>query len=278
MIKVNKYDSFKKKISDILDQSSTQSKLSIIFDYFIVTLILLNVFAIILESFEGLHKTYNAYFINFEIFSVTVFTIEYILRIWTAEFNYHSKNIFISKFKFLSSPIGIIDLLSVIPFYLPMLISIDLRFLRILRLTRLLRVLKLTRYSNALKLIGKIIKDKKDELIATLFLTIILLLVAATLMFYIEHEAQPDAFPNIFASFWWAIATLTTIGYGDIYPITNIGRLLSGIIAILGIGLIALPTGIISSSFMEELSVKSKNNAEDEIPCFCPHCGKRIKD
>ncbi len=148
---------------------------------------------------------------------------------------------------------AIIDLMAILPFYLPFIIKIDLRSLRILRLVRLLRILKLNRYTKSMKVLGRVIKRKKEELIVTVFITGILMLLAASIMFYIENETQPEAFPNIIASFWWAIATLTTVGYGDIYPVTFLGKFLAGIIAFLGIGLVALPTGIISSGFIEEV-------------------------
>ena len=172
---------------------------------------------------------------------------------------------------------AIIDLMAILPFYLPLLLPVDLRFLRILRLTRLLRLLKVQRYSKSLQLIGIVLKKKKEELIVTVFVTFILMVFASTLMYYLESDVQPDQFPNIISAFWWAIATLTTIGYGDVYPVTGWGRLLSGIIALLGIGLVALPTGILSSGFIEELSrQKSKDIEKSEQYKYCPYCGKRI--
>lgn len=274
---MNKYRKIKVKTFEIIEKGSNGNQKSRLFEYFIVLLILLNVLSIILESFDKLYFKHYSSFKYFEVFSIVIFTLEYILRIWTAELKFKQSWWLYSKLIFIISPLAIIDLLAILPFYLPMIIPFDLRFLRMLRVTRLLRVFKLARYSNALKLIGKILRDKKDELMVTFFMTFILLLIASTLMYYIEHDAQPDVFPNIIASLWWAIATLTTVGYGDVYPITGLGRLLSGIIAILGIGLVALPTGIISSSFMQELSPKNNPVDNKESTNYCPHCGKRIK-
>ncbi len=275
---MEKYKQFKRRIYEIIENDAKQDWIGAAFDYFIVVLILLNVAAIVIESFQNLNSTLSTLLSNFEVFSVIVFTIEYVIRIWTADIKFEYKNQVSPKVRFITSPMGIVDLLAILPFYLPMLVPVDLRFIRILRLARLLRVMKLTRYSNALILIGKILKDKKDELIASVFLTFILLLVASSLMYYIEHTAQPNAFPNILASFWWAIATLTTIGYGDVYPITGWGRILSSIVALLGIGLVALPTGIISSSFIEEISKKSKANQNTDPLVYCPHCGKKLSE
>ena len=153
-----------------------------------------------------------------------------------------------------------------------MIIKIDLRFLRTLRLIRILRILKINRYTKSLNLIVCVLKDKKSELAVTGFIMLLLLIFASFVMYNIEGEKQPDAFPNILAAFWWAVATLTTVGYGDIYPITGLGKFISGLIALMGIGLVALPTGIIGSGFMDRL----KSDKKDEEKT-CPHCGKNIK-
>ena len=167
---------------------------------------------------------------------------------------------------------AIIDLLAILPFYLPFIIPVDLRFLRMLRLLRLLRILKLNRYNDSMDIIIKIFKREKEKLITTFFVMAILILFSSSLMYYVENEAQPDKFPNIVASLWWAVATLTTVGYGDIYPITSLGKLFSGVIALLGIGLVALPTGIISSGFITEV-----NNNKAEKEKTCPHCGGKLE-
>jgi voltage-gated potassium channel len=137
-----------------------------------------------------------------------------------------------------------------------------------LRLFRLLRILKLNRYNNSLELIGKVLKNEKEKLFMTIFIAVVMLLLASSIMYYIENAVQPDQFPNILATLWWAVATLTTVGYGDVYPVTVLGKILSGVIAVLGIGLVALPSGIISSGLINEVSGKQKK--------ICPHCGKEI--
>ena len=238
-----------------------------IFELFIITLVILNVFAVIISSFNNLSNSLLDFLNFFEIISVLIFTIEYLLRLLTANLLYTN-----SKFpylKFIFSFMAIIDLFSVLPFYIPFLISVDLRFIRLLRLFRLFRIFKLNRYNNAMSLIVKVLKNEKEKLYTTVFVTSILLIFASSIMYYVENEAQPNQFPNIIASIWWAVATLTTVGYGDVYPITMLGKLLSGIIAIMGIGLVALPTGIISSGFINEVS--KKNDIK-----VCPHCNKKI--
>lgn len=260
----------KKRIFEIIEKAKDSDKLSKAFDYTILVLIILTVVAVILESYENLSRQYTYEFEVFEIISVTIFTIEYLLRVWTADIKYPNYSKFMSRVRFGFSFMALIDLFAILPFYLPVLLPFDLRFLRVVRLTRLFRIFKLNRYSRALNLISKVMKDKKEELFATVFIMFFIILISSTLIYYIEYEVQPEAFPNVIASFWWSIATLTTVGYGDVYPITGLGKILASVIAISGIGLVALPTGIISSGFMEEIKKKSTHK--------CPNCGKVFDD
>ncbi|MCB0644536.1 MAG: potassium channel family protein, partial [Phaeodactylibacter sp.] len=199
--------------------------------------------------------------------------------------------------KYVLSPMAIIDLLAILPFYLELTLvaygihhMADTRFLRVLRLMRLLRLFKLNRYNSSMKMIGNVLREEKEKLFITLFMVVILLVLSAALIFTFEHEAQPEAFPNIYSSMWWAIATLTTVGYGDVFPVTAIGKMLAGFIALLGIGLVALPTGILASSFVTHLD---ENEDEEENPeeslavqhkalagkgfKYCPHCGEKLE-
>lgn len=271
---MNKYIAFKKRTYEIIEKAKENDTASRSFDRFIVIMILLNTLSIVLESFNSLYTMYSTQFRVFEIFSVLIFTCEYILRIWTSDLGYPSKKGKIgSVVKYMLSSMALIDMLAILPFYLPMLIPLDLRFLRMFRVSRFLRVLKINRYTKALSLILSVVKDKKDELIATVFVMGFMIMMSSTIMYYFETEVQPESFPNIVASFWWSIATLTTVGYGDIYPITAMGKFFAGIIAILGIGLVALPTGIISSGFVAVISKKGKTNSTQ----ICPHCGEVLE-
>jgi voltage-gated potassium channel len=259
----------------------TGKKLYVIDDYFITSLILLNFLAIILESFEGLKKDYHSLFYNFEIFSVAIFSLEYLIRLWISDLVYSELKPGRARLRYITSFFGIIDLLAILPFYLPFIVAIDFRFMRILRLLRIVRIFKLGHYFKSMQLLAKVISQKRRELLVTLFGAFIIMLFSSTLMFEIEHDVQPDNFPNIFCAFWWSVATLTTIGYGDIYPITALGRVLASFTAIFGIGLVAIPTGIISFGFVEELSNQKKekideigNNNSDKI-VYCPYCGKK---
>ena len=262
----------KKKVYELVQKGSHGKKINMIFDYVIMSLIILSVISIILESTKAITPSFRQFLSWFDTFSVIIFSIEYLMRLYVSDLTHPTNNKFQSLIKFVFSTNGIIDLLAIMPFYLPMLIKTDLRFLRTLRLTRFLRILKVNRYTNSLHIIGSVIKEKKSELLVTGFVTFLVLVIASFVMYNVEGEKQPNVFPDILASFWWAIATLTTVGYGDVYPITGLGKFVSGIIALMGIGLVALPTGIISSGFINRLESKKDN---DEI--ICPHCGKKIR-
>ena len=267
----------KKKVFNVLNARLSGDDFGEKLDNFITTLILLNVLAIILASYQNINTYLGGFFTFFEVFSVLVFTAEYLLRIWTSNYLFPTESRIKSALKFIFSPLGLIDFLAILPFYLPFFVTLDLRFLRLLRLLRLLRILKLKRYNRSLKLVVTVLRETWSDMGATLFVSFILMLVASSLMYNIEHEAQPEAFSNIGQAFWWAVATLTTVGYGDIYPVTALGKLLSGIIAVLGIGIVALPAGILSSAFMDKINKeKERENEKNTAFKYCPHCGKPL--
>lgn len=239
------------------------------FIYSIYGLIFLNLISVIIESFQNIRLEYQFEFYVFEIFSIVVFTIEYLLRIWTADLHYKIKSKSRARFKFIISAFGLIDLFAILPFYLPFIAVFDFRVLRILRLLRLFRIFKLGRFSKSMKMIGEVFKETKSDLIITFFIVSITLILSATIMFEIENQAQPDKFQNILQTLWWAVATLTTVGYGDIYPITPLGKFFTAIFVILTIGLIALPTAIISSAFIARMQKEKSKHKH-----VCPHCGE----
>jgi voltage-gated potassium channel len=262
---------FQKRVYEILEVATLGDFSSRLFDVFIMSLIMLNVFATIIETIGDLGARYKELFYIFEFFSVIIFTIEYMLRIWSCIQNQQFNHPIKGRIRFAFTAMPIIDLLAILPFYLPMLIPIDLRFLRILRLFRIFRVFKMGRYFEAFQMIANVIKSKKEELLITVFIVMIMLIFASSLMYIVENAVQPENFSSIPSAMWWGVATLTTVGYGDIYPITPIGRCLGAVISLLGIGLFALPTGFLASGFAEEIQ---KRRQQEEI--ICPHCGKKI--
>ncbi|MEL6638675.1 MAG: ion transporter [Bacteroidota bacterium] len=248
-------------------------------DFLIMSLIVLSVLGIILESFAGVQQQLGGVLRGFEIFTILVFTLEYLLRIWTADLKFPHLSPHLARIKFVTSTIGLIDLIAILPFYLPFFLKFDLRFIRLLRIVRLLRIFKLNRYTSALNMVARVFYEKRIELGITFMVTCILLLLSSALMYNLENESQPEAFPNIIATFWWAIATLTTVGYGDVYPITGMGKFMGGIIALLGVGLVALPTGIISAGFIEKVEGKEspdRGPESSEQVRYCPYCGERL--
>lgn len=263
------YKKIKKQVFEIIEVGTTVP--SKIFDILIISLILLNLIVVIAETFD-ISDFVQKIFDVFEVVSVLIFTIEYALRVWTADLLHTDVSATKSRIKYIFSFMAIIDLLAILPFYLPFFIRIDLRALRALRVVRLLRILKINRYTSALKTIGQVFKNKASQLISSMLVVGLLMIIASVLMYNIEGTAQPDKFSNAFDSLWWAIATLTTVGYGDVYPITVAGKVLSIVIAILGIGMVAVPTGIITAGFSEILD---KTENEDEKN-YCPYCGHKI--
>lgn len=268
------YQQLKRNIFMIIQPAEHGSIASRVFDLAITLLILWSVLAVFVATFQ-LPEAAVRFLAKAEVVTVVIFTAEYLLRIWTADLLYPELTPLRARFRYMRSSMAVIDLVAILPFYLPYLIPIDLISMRAIRLVRLLRILKLNRYTDALVSIGAIFKEKSRQLIASSLFVGLLLIIASLLIYNAEHEAQPDKFQNAFSGIWWAVATLTTVGYGDIYPITALGKILGAIIAILGIGMVAIPTGILSSGFIEHLSAPPKS--EDADIRYCPHCGKKLK-
>jgi voltage-gated potassium channel len=247
--------------------------LSKIIDSIIIFFILINVLIIILDTFDNIRQYFEKYYQYIEIVSLIIFTLEYFLRIWTSVYIYPELQPKQARIKYIFSIKALIDLVSLLPFYL-LLININIQILRLLRLVRILSILKMNRYSKSISTVGQVFKNKAAQLLSSFFVVILLIIFSSVLMYFIEHDAQPGVFDNAFSGLWWAIATLTTVGYGDIYPITIFGKILGTFIAMLGIGLVAVPTGIISAGFVEQ--IKTKNENKDNDKSYCPYCGKKL--
>lgn len=259
-------NTLKERAAQILNPSHTDDPLSRNVNIFIMSLIFLNVLALILETLPDFGAKYKTFFTVFEIFSVSLFSIEYILRLWTCDQNPDFK-VLKGRLSFAMTPMAVIDLLAILPFYLPLLIPYDLRFLRILRLVRVFRLLKLAKYTQSVQLLGKVLINKKEELVITLAVAIILLVFASSIIYFIEKDAQPGLFASIPAAMWWTVGATTRLGVGP-NPSTEVGMILGALIALLGLGLFALPAGILASGLVEE--IKNKDTDERSI---CPKCG-----
>ena len=295
---MNLYQRFKRNIFTVIQpfaDASAGRLASRIFDDVIMLLIVFSVVSVFLCTFR-IPDWLLRILLHVEFWSLVVFTIEYALRIWTANLLYPELGPFRSRIRYILSPMALIDLISILPFLLPFM-PYTFVGVRAFRLVRLLRIFKLNRYSEALVAIGDVFRRKAQQIVASIFFVSIILVLASLLIYYAEHDAQPEQFENAFSGLWWSVATLTTVGYGDIYPITPIGRFLGAIIAILGIGMVAVPTSILSAGFMELLGTYSSEGAKAsgqpqaddhthaaadqpadpvEPPQYCPHCGKKL--
>ncbi len=259
----------KRKVFLLLDPEKGGTSADRFVNSFIIGLILLNTVAVILETVEGIYTPHKKIFLLVDVFSVVIFTIEYLLRVWSSTCNEKYKHPVYGRIKYILSVGGIIDLLAILPFYLPLFGAFDLRFLRLLRLLRFARFFKLGRYMNAKGVIVNVIRSKREELILSFLITMFLIIVASCLMYYVEHDAQPDKFSSI-PETMSDIVTFITVGYGDTFPVTVTGKILLDCISLLGIGMFALPAGILASGFTTEFKKFKK------VKNFCPHCGKEI--
>lgn len=220
-------------------------------DVFLIVLISANVAAIILESMPAVLAAHRDFFAAFEAFSVAVFTVEYLLRLWAAaEDDRRRGSAARRRLRWAVSPIALCDLLAILPAWLALFVGLDLRFLRVLRL---LRLFKLTRYSRAMGLLAQVFREEAATFGTTLFILMVMMILASSGIYLVEREAQPDAFGSIPAAMWWAMATLTTVGYGDVTPTTPLGKLFGACITIVGVGMVALPSGLLASAFSEQL-------------------------
>lgn len=243
-------DTLRKRTADLLQPHRDNDRVGRGIDIFLISLILLNILAIVLESVPRYGIYYRQEFHWFEVCSVAIFTVEYLLRIWSIPDveSVDGELLWSSRLKYIVSPMALIDLLAILPFYLTFFFRIDLRFLRVVRL---LRIFKLTRYSSAMHVLLSVLKEESSSLFAALFVLLVLLMLASSGIYLIEHQIQPDAFGSIPDSMWWAMATLTTVGYGDVTPITPMGKFFGGCITVIGMGMVALPAGILASAFSD---------------------------
>ena len=252
---------WRERAFQLLERSRDTRGFSRIVDSSLVILILFNVAAVLLESMESVRLAFADQFRYFEIFSVAVFSIEYVLRLWVcveARDAATGETTTRLRIRYAISPLAIIDLLAVLPFYLGALGLLGVADMRVLRVLRLLRLFKLTRYADSMSLLWRVLRENASNFAAALGVLLIIMLLAASGMYLLERQVQPDVFGSIPAAMWWAFATLTTVGYGDVTPITPIGKVFGAAITVVSIGIVALPAGLLASSF----SARLRQNAE----------------
>jgi voltage-gated potassium channel len=227
---------------------------------FIFTLISLNVLVVFLETENGLLATIGPALQAITLFSIGAFSIEYLLRLWVSPLNPAYASPVRGRFRYIVSPLALFDLIAILPFFIPLALPLDLRVLRIFRLTRVFTVLKLGRFSNAWASLSYTVRTRKEELLIAGILIFMVLAVSSTLMYYIENPAQPQKFSSIPSTMWWGVVTLSTVGYGDIYPITPLGKFVGAFVALSGIALFALPAGIIAAGLVESVHYRNKGD------------------
>ncbi|MGK0638042.1 ion transporter [Schleiferia thermophila] len=272
------YQKLKERCAYLLEPGTAESGWAKAIDVFITLIIIVNLTVLIIDSVPDIPLYYRQNFYLLEVFTVLFFTIEYVLRIWIAPVTEVYSRFKRPRVGFVLSFYGIVDLLAILPFYLNFMFGLNYYYLMVFRL---FRIFKLFRYFTALQLLGRVFRAKFQELMFALFFIIIMLIFVSFLMFYVENKAQPEVFRSIPETMWWGIITLTTVGYGDMHPITPVGKFLGGIIALMGIGLFALPAGILAGGFSTELQKIAQEDTEKdsmEASTTCPHCGKQLKE
>ncbi len=241
----------KKKIFSIIQIGNKEDVPSTLFDYGIIAVIAVNLFATLFSTFEA-SKPYAGLLDITETVTVVIFTVEYALRIWTSDSLFPDSSKGVAVLRYVFSFYGIIELLTFLPFYLPFIFPAGAVAFRMFRVIRILRLFKINAQYDAFNVIISVLKEKRNQLLSSIAMILILMVSASLCMYSLEHETQPDLFQNAFSGIWWAASTLLTIGYGDIYPVTIAGKIMAIIISFLGVGMVAIPTGIISAGFVEQ--------------------------
>lgn len=245
---------------------------------FLLVLIASNVVMVIVETVEPVYQAHKTFFNGFELFSVAVFSLEYLLRVWSCTADPRYRHPIFGRLRWMVSPLGLVDLIAVLPFYLASGVDPSqglrnsLRASRAVRLLALLRILKLAHYVEALRTMGRVLRDNREELIISVTFAAMLLLFSSSLMYMLEGQANPEDFGSIPLAMWWGVTTVTTVGYGDAIPATAGGKVLGGFIQVLGVLILALPAAILAGGFTQELA-RRRNGGPVQI---CPHCGRGL--
>lgn len=244
---------FRERLFEIIQIGNEKDAPSRAFDIGITVVIVINIAVAFLMTFDKL-QAFQGVFYSIEFATTIIFTIEYILRLLTADFLYPKKTKGMAVLSFVLSFYGLIDFLSFFPFYLPFVSLTGMAVFRLIRVIRIFRLFRINTQFDAFSVIVNVLTEKRKQLMSSVVLILMIMMSASLLMYGVEHEAQPDVFKNALSGFWWSMATIFTIGYGDIYPITPVGKIMALVISFLGVGMVAIPTGIISAGFVEQFA------------------------
>lgn len=244
----------RKRAFEIIEIGVPEDIVSRVYDIFNMVSIVVNLIVSVLYTFDEFREPYGSLLLTIEAVTVAFFAIDYLLRLWTAKYLYPKQNEILALKSYLISFKGIVDILSFLPYYLPIFFPTGAVAFRMFRVMRFFRLFRINAYYDSFSVITEVIDSKRQQLLSSVFIILILMLASSLCMYSLEHDAQPEVFTNAFSGIWWSVSTLLTIGYGDIYPITTMGKVFSIFITFLGVGMVAIPTGIISAGFVDQYS------------------------
>ena len=244
----------RRRVSEIIEVGTSEDIPSRCYDFVSTIILLLNVAVTVLYTFDEMELRYGSTLLLLEALTVAFFAVDYCLRLWTAQFIRPNLSEGRALWKYIFSMTGIIDLLSFLPYYLPIFFPAGTAVFRMFRVVRVFRLFQINAYYDSLNVITEVITSKAQQLVSSVFIILVLMVASSLAMYSVEYEAQPEVFRNAFSGIWWAVSTLLTVGYGDIYPITDLGKCISIVITFLGVGMVAIPTGIISAGFVDQYS------------------------
>ena len=264
----SEWDYRRKRLFEIIEIGLPGDVASQVYDAFNILSIVINLVVSVMYTFDDLHAKFGPWLVTVEAITVAFFALDYCLRLWTAKFLRPSLSEPKAVLRYIFSFSGLVDLLSFLPYYLPVFFPSGAVAFRMFRVARVFRLFRVNAYYDSLGVITEVISSKRQQLFSSVFILLVLMLASSLCMYSLEHEAQPQVFTNAFSGIWWSVSTLLTIGYGDIYPVTTLGKLFSIVITFLGVGMVAIPTGIISAGFVDQYTrIKriSEYADEDEV-------------
>ena len=284
----NRFENFRARLAKVVEVGASDDFISRAYDFWITFIILLNLTVVILSTFSSIYSRNRVLLDTIEDISAAFFAVDYVLRLIAAKYIYRRGTELRSIGRYVTSFTGIVDLLSFLPAYLPVFFPEGAVAFRVLRIVRIFRLFRINAYYDDLNAIADVLSKKKQQLISSVFIVLVLILASSLCMYSVENAAQPEAFSNAFSGIWWSVSTLLTVGYGDIYPITTLGKILGIIITFLGVGMVAIPTGIISAGFVEQYTKLQRSSSmakEDDLRFikislsgYDPWIGKKISE
>ena len=244
----------RRRVSEIIEVGTADDFVSRAYDFAGTAIVIINLIVMVMYTFDRMEANYGPLLLTIESFTVAFFAVDYVLRIWTAQFVRPDIPERLAVWKYATSFTGLVDLLSWLPYWLPIFFPAGASVFRILRVVRIFRLFQINAYYDSLNIIGEVIASKRQQLFSSGFIILVLMLASSLCMYSLENAAQPEVFSNAFSGIWWSVSTLLTVGYGDISPITIPGKIMGIFISFLGVGMVAIPTGIISAGFVDQYS------------------------